>query len=88
MCGSSISKVVKVATLGLVDPSGLKAPSAPDMPKAPGSAPTEQDPAVLAAREDEKRRRLAAAGQSSTILTGAGGLTASANTGLKTALGA
>lgn len=88
MCGSSISKIVKVATLGLVDPDGLKAPSTPDMPKAPAPLPTEQDPAVLAAREDEKRRRAVAAGQDSTILTGAQGLAAPASTAQKTLLGA
>ena len=56
--------------------------------KSPATVASDQDAAVLQAREDEKRRRLAAAGQSSTILTGAGGLSNAANTGMKTVLGA
>lgn len=85
MCKKAIKSVVKVATLGLVDPDGMKVP---DMPKPPAPLPTEQDPAVLAAREEEKRRRAAAAGQDSTILTGSQGLTAPASTAQKTLLGA
>lgn len=88
MCGSAIKKVVQVATLGLVNPDGLKAPSSPNMPGSPDAPPGQLDPAVLQAREDEKRRRAMAVGQSSTILTGAGGLTSAANTGQKTLLGA
>lgn len=51
-------------------------------------APTEVDAGVLAAREDERRRRASAAGQGSTILTGANGLGQAARTGQKTLLGA
>lgn len=94
MCGSKIKKVVKsaanVATFGasgmLLD--ATKAPEAPSAPTAVDSTPTEVDPAVSAAREDEKRRRAAAAGLGSTILTGSQGLAAPATTGQKTLLGA
>ena len=88
MCGSAVKKVVKVATLGMVDMDSLKPPSAPNMPSAPDAAPTSQDPGALAAREDEKRRRLAASGQSSTVLTGSLGLSGAAPTAKKTVLGA
>lgn len=87
MCGSSLKKLVSVATLGLVNADGMKAPDVPDVPKSP-DAPTEVDAGVTAAREDERRRRAAAAGMSSTILTGSGGLTNQAATGQKTLLGA
>lgn len=46
-----------------------------------GSAPTMDSEAVSAAREAERRRRASAAGQSSTILTGAAGLGANTNSG-------
>lgn len=86
MCGSSLKKIVKVATLGLVDMETPKPPSAPDAPTQ--STPTAVDPGVTQAREDERRRRAAAAGAGSTILTGAGGLNTAAQTGQKTLLGA
>ena len=89
MCKKAVSSVVKVASLGLVAMDKmLKPPSAPDMPSSPDAAPTSQDPAALAAREDEKRRRLAASGQSSTVLTGSLGLSGAAPTAKKTVLGA
>jgi hypothetical protein len=87
MCGSSLSKVVKVATLGLVDMEPPKPPT-PPKPDAPIDAPTEVDPGVTQAREDERKRRAAAAGAGSTILTGASGLNTAAQTGQKTLLGA
>ena len=88
MCGKSISKIVKVATLGLVDTGSFEAPKAPDAPAGPADAPTAVDPGVSQAREDERRRRAAAAGAGSTILTGANGLNTAAQTGQKTLLGA
>lgn len=54
---------------------------------APSAIPTAQDPEAMAAREDQKRRQAAAAGLSANVLTGAGGLKTSANTGLKSLLG-
>ena len=53
---------------------------------APGNAPTMADAGVQAAREAEKKRRAAMAGQTSTILTGANGLSGGGNGG-KTLLG-
>jgi hypothetical protein len=50
------------------------------------TAPTLGGDDVSAAREAERQRKLALAGQNSTILTGAGGLT-STSTGGKTLLG-
>jgi hypothetical protein len=89
MCKKAISKAVKVSSFGLIDMDKmLKPPSAPEMPSAPDSAPTAQDPAALAARDDEKRRRLAASGQGSTVLTGSLGLSGAAPTAKKTVLGA
>lgn len=87
MCGSSLKKVVSVASLGLVNADGLSAPDTPDVPTAPDT-PTEVDAGVTAAREDERRRRAAAAGLNSTILTSASGVASPANTGQKTLLGA
>lgn len=54
---------------------------------APDAIPTAQDPAALAAREDQKKRQAAAAGLSANVLTGAGGLKTPAITGLKSLLG-
>lgn len=51
-----------------------------------GTTPTLASDDVSAAREAERQRKLALAGQNSTILTGAGGLTATASGG-KTLLG-
>ena len=45
------------------------------------------DPAVQAARDNAKTKAQAAAGMASTQATGPGGVTAPANTALKTALG-
>lgn len=88
MCGSALKKVSKSVVGGLLGGLIPEAPKPPRAPDGPDPAPTEVDPAVSAAREDERRRRAAAAGQRSTILTGAGGLTQSAQTGQKTLLGA
>lgn len=91
MCGSSIKKVFKNTVGGLIGGllgDAMKGPKPPKAPGAPDPAATAVDPGVSAAREDERRRRAASAGQSSTILTGAGGLTQSAQTGQKTLLGA
>lgn len=52
----------------------------------PGSAPTLASDDVSAAREAERQRKLALAGQNSTILTGAGGLSGTTGGG-KTLLG-
>lgn len=54
---------------------------------APDTTPTSVDPAVIEARNAQRRRQLQAAGLSSTIATGAGGLSGSANTAVKTLLG-
>ncbi|GKX40044.1 hypothetical protein [Pectobacterium versatile] len=56
-------------------------------PAPVAQAPQEQDAAVVSARDDETRRRRAAAGRSSTLLTGAQGVTGAATTGSKTLLG-
>jgi len=55
--------------------------------EAPSSTPTAVDADVQAARDAQRRRQLAAAGLSSTILTGAGGLSSQATTQSKTLLG-
>jgi len=89
MCKKAVSKVVKVATLGIVDlDKQMKPPKLPEAPAAPEAPPTAQDADVVAARADENRRRLAAQGQGSTILTGSLGVQGQANTGKKTVLGA
>ncbi len=91
MCGSKLKKVFSSTVGGVLGGllgDSMKAPNAPVAPTPPDPAATAVDPGVSAAREDERRRRAAAAGQSSTILTGAGGLTQSAQTGQKTLLGA
>lgn len=54
---------------------------------APDAIPTAQDPAALAAREDQKKRQAAAAGLSANVLTSPGGLKTPAITGLKSLLG-
>lgn len=63
--------------------------SKPSVPAAPEvqAAPQEQDQAVVDSRDEETRRRRAAAGRSSTLLTGAQGVTTQANTSGKTLLG-
>jgi len=63
--------------------------SSPSVPAAPEvqAAPQEQDQAVVDSRDEENRRRRAAAGQKSTMLTGAQGDTSTANTSGKTLLG-
>ncbi|MDN0030977.1 hypothetical protein [Serratia marcescens] len=58
--------------------------SAPPQPQA---APQAQDAAVIDAADKDKARRRAAAGQQSTILTGAQGATGQASTTGKTLLG-
>jgi uncharacterized membrane protein len=60
-----------------------------DMQNARNSmnAPTMDSAAVTAAREEERKRRAQAAGQGSTILTGANGLAGGATTSGKTLLG-
>lgn len=63
--------------------------STPKVSSAPvvQSAPQEQDAAVVNARDQEAARRRAAAGQASTLLTGAQGVTSQASTSGKTLLG-
>ncbi|MGP1238864.1 hypothetical protein [Serratia sp. CY37869] len=56
-------------------------------PPQPQAAPQAQDAAVIDAADKDKARRRAAAGQQSTILTGAQGATGQANTTGKTLLG-
>lgn len=62
--------------------------STPKVTAAPEiqAAPQTQDAAVVSARDEETRRRRAA-GQASTLLTGAQGVTTQANTSGKTLLG-
>ena len=62
-------------------------PQPPPPPPAPKPAPKKTDPAVKAARTDEKQRIRAMAGRSSTIATGAQGLTDEANVTGKKLLG-
>lgn len=86
MCSKKIFKAGPLGkALGLDDV--FNAPEAPRAPPSAPDAPTAADPSVQQARDDERRRRAAAAGQQSTILTGAGGLSAPASTGQKTLLG-
>lgn len=54
---------------------------------APDAAPTAQDPAALASREEQKKRQAAYAGMSANVLTKPGGLSGGANTQLKSLLG-
>jgi len=69
-------------------------PSVPD-PVKPVPIPTAQDPAVLAALDDDRKRRAAAGkgmglgngGLNSTILGGGIGAAAPTGIGIKTALG-
>ncbi|MGQ6073341.1 hypothetical protein [Serratia marcescens] len=56
-------------------------------PPQPQAAPQAQDAAVIDAVDKDKARRRAAAGQQSTILTGAQGATGQASTTGKTLLG-
>ncbi|EQA8945459.1 TPA: hypothetical protein ACIIU3_003366 [Serratia marcescens] len=56
-------------------------------PPQPQAAPQAQDAAVIDAADRDKARRRAAAGQHSTILTGAQGATGQASTTGKTLLG-
>ncbi|HFD3888013.1 hypothetical protein [Serratia nevei] len=56
-------------------------------PPQPQAAPQAQDAAVIDAVDKDKARRRAAAGQQSTILTGAQGTTGQASTTGKTLLG-
>ncbi|MFW2972611.1 hypothetical protein ACN6UB_19385 [Serratia marcescens] len=56
-------------------------------PPQPQAAPQAQDAAVIEAADKDKARRRAAAGQQSTILTGAQGATGQASTTGKTLLG-
>ncbi|EPQ3095754.1 TPA: hypothetical protein ACGCBI_002203 [Serratia marcescens] len=56
-------------------------------PPQPQAAPQAQDAAVIDAADKDKARRRAAAGQQSTILTGAQGVTGQASTTGKTLLG-
>lgn len=99
MCNKKLLKPIhKISDpLGLAEKAGLPTSLdlVPDEPKVatdpvspPDSAPTEVDSAILEARDNERRRRASAAGRSSTILTGAGGLSDPASTGQKTLLGA
>lgn len=83
----SISKVLGAKVLDPMDVWGTQAEKAKkDAEKqaaldreamkasAPGTSPTMNDADVQAARDAEKKRRAQAAGQNSTILTGANGL--------------
>ena len=56
-------------------------------PPQPQAAPQAQDAAVIDDADKDKARRRAAAGQQSTILTGAQGATGQASTTGKTLLG-
>ena len=86
--GKKVKKIVRVATLGLSDailpPDAPKA--TPNMP-APDTTPTAVGEESMAAREAQRKRQLAAAGLGGTVLTGAGGLSASASTTGKSLLG-
>ena len=64
-----------------------KMPAPPPPPSPPKAAPKKTDAGVQAARTDEKQRIRAMAGRSSTIATGAQGLTDNANTTGKKLLG-
>lgn len=64
-----------------------KAPAPPPPPPPPPAPPKKPDPAVREARNDEKSRIRAMAGRSSTIATGAQGLTDEASTTGKKLLG-
>ena len=61
-------------------------PAAPP-PPAPPAPPKDVDPAISAAKEDERRRAALARGRSSTILTGGRGLTSEPRTAGKSLLG-
>jgi hypothetical protein len=63
-------------------------PKPPPAPTPPPPAPTMASPVVQAARDDERKRARLAAGRASTILTGAQGVMAPAETGGKSLLGA
>ncbi|MFS8079931.1 hypothetical protein UDZ25_14190 [Serratia marcescens] len=56
-------------------------------PPQPQAAPQAQDAAVIDAADKDKARRRSAAGQQSTVLTGAQGATGQASTTGKTLLG-
>lgn len=66
----------------------IEVPAVPAAPQAPAATPQESDPAVQSARDDERKRKLQQAAANNTLVTGGQGLTAPANTGLKTAFGA
>ena len=66
--------------------SGPKLPAPPPLPPEAAPAPTQADPSVQRARDDE-RRRAGATGRQSTILTSPGGLLTPATTTRKTLLG-
>lgn len=96
-----VKKVASIATLGASDlaikpiESAIGAVTGAITPQqamtgstvADTTTPTSVDPAVQEARDAQRRRQLQAAGLSSTIATGAGGLSGAANTAVKTLLG-
>ena len=63
-------------------------PAPPPAPEPPKEAPKRADPATQQARQDERKRVQQLAGAASLQKTGPGGLTTTANTNVKTALGA
>lgn len=86
----AVKKIASVATLGLSDaimPSKPVSTGSTAAVDAPAAAPTAVGEETQAAREALRKRQLAAAGLGGTMLTGAGGLSSSANTAGKSLLG-
>lgn len=68
---------------GIKGALGLKMPKPPKLPEMPAKDNAE----VMAAEEEQRRRAAIARGRTSTLVTGFGGDTTTAQTGKKTLLG-
>lgn len=85
-----VKKISKVLSVGGIIPSLLGAGEKPEVTgsvAAPETTPTAVSADTMEAREAQRKRQLASAGLGGTVLTGAGGLSPSANTAGKSLLG-
>ena len=67
--GKTVSKIVKISTLGLVDLDSMFKQPKPQTPKAPPPMPSVDDQAQRRAQRDALVRQRSRQGRASTVLT-------------------